>query len=46
MENEQLKYFREASQYRDCDLSPCLKHGFIIAYFRQFVQIPQVKDLL
>jgi len=29
-----------------CDLSPFLKHGFIIAHFRQFGKIPQINDLL
>jgi hypothetical protein len=33
-------------QFDICDLSPILKHGFIIAYIRQFGQIPQVIDLL
>jgi len=29
-----------------CDLSPFLKHGFIMASFRRSRQIPEVNDLL
>jgi len=33
-------------QFDIYDLSLFLKHGFIIAYFRQSGQIPEVTDLL